>query len=144
MSFTKVIGSIKGKVLDAAHFEILKSAYELQEENIKQLQINNKLLEDKVTKLEEENKDFKEANQELSETISELQQKLYGFASDTGGVELSEVAHDILNVYKQHDETLLFDEFVASELSYSKIQVKAGFDELNTAGLTQQSVASLI
>jgi predicted nuclease with TOPRIM domain len=142
MGITEALDNIKGKVLDAAHFEILKSAYELQEKNIKQLQTNNGLLEEKVIKLEEENRHLKDTNQDLTETVAELQEKLYGFTSGAKRIELSQVAQDILKLYKKYDEICLFDEHVASELPHSKIQVKVGFDELNTTGLTESGLIS--
>ena len=37
MDILGVLQTLKGKVLDATHFELLKHAYELQDENLKQL-----------------------------------------------------------------------------------------------------------
>ncbi len=37
MEITAILNEIKGKVLDATHFELLKHAYDLQNQNIHQL-----------------------------------------------------------------------------------------------------------
>lgn len=46
MEITKILQTIKGKVLDATHFELLRNAYELQEKNITQLKSNNEALKE--------------------------------------------------------------------------------------------------
>ena len=66
MDIARILGSIKGKVLDATHFELLKHAYELQVQNTDQLnnnnealKENNELLQQKLRELEDENSRLK-------------------------------------------------------------------------------------
>src|SRR5688572_26032865 len=44
MDVISILNGIKGKVLDAAHFDLLRSAYDLQNENIEQLKSNNEAI----------------------------------------------------------------------------------------------------
>ena len=53
MGAIQTLDLIKGKVLDAANFEILKSAYEMQEKNIEQLKTSNEALKDNNQALNE-------------------------------------------------------------------------------------------
>ena len=41
MDVIAILQTLKGKVLDATHFDMLKHAYELQDQNLKQLKTNN-------------------------------------------------------------------------------------------------------
>ncbi len=66
MEITKILSTIKGKVLDATNYELLSSAYEIQQQNIIQLKENNtsikennELLKNKIQNQEETIKDFK-------------------------------------------------------------------------------------
>jgi hypothetical protein len=66
MDISKILSDIKGKALDAAHFDLLKHAYDLQNENIEQLKSNNQalkesneFLEEKVKRLEKENESLR-------------------------------------------------------------------------------------
>ena len=40
----QILAGLKDKVLDASHFDILRHAYELQNQNIEQLKTNNDAL----------------------------------------------------------------------------------------------------
>jgi hypothetical protein len=78
MDFLGMLNGLKGKVLDAAHFDLLKSAYDLQNENITQLKSNNEALKEnaelvrgQVEQLRLENHQLLETNKEL---LSELKQ----------------------------------------------------------------------
>ena len=66
MDISRILNDIKGKALDAAHFDLLKHAYDLQNENIEQLKSNNQalresndLLAEKVKRLEKENESLR-------------------------------------------------------------------------------------
>lgn len=128
MSITDALRGIKGKVLDSVHYELLKNAYDLQEENIKQLQTNNKLLQEKLTGLERENK-------ALKEDVSLLRQKVDKFEADAQITEFSEEACSILKVYSDSDETRLRVQEIARVTSFSNITLDAAFSELTDAGL---------
>jgi len=47
MEILSILAGLKDKVLDAAHYELLRGAYELQSKNIEQLQINNDALKER-------------------------------------------------------------------------------------------------
>lgn len=101
MDVTSVLQSVKGKVLDAAHFELLKHAYGLQEENITQLKSNNEalkesnlLLQDKIKKLEVQSAELEQKLGEASSTVQRLQPP----ASSKNS--LSAPAHAVLALFK--------------------------------------------
>jgi predicted nuclease with TOPRIM domain len=135
MDISKILGEIKGKALDAAHFDLLKHAYDLQNENIEQLKSNNEalkesnqLLLDKLERLEKE-------NELLRKSVECLKQQVVQ-SSDTfhaGG--LTEVARDVLRLYVQQDTTDLFDGDIIGALAHSRIHVEAALDELRKGGI---------
>ena len=136
MSVTDVLSGIKGKVLDATHFELLKHAYELQDENVKQLKTSNELLRQKIEKLEEE-------NETLRGMVRQLQQQIRESRSASGPPGLSEVARALLEQLVTEDTTEFNSDQVSSVLPYSKIQVEAALTELREAGMIHQSAISL-
>lgn len=76
-----ILSGIKDKVLDAHHFDLLKKAYEVQNQNIEQLKTNNEalrennsLLKEKAAKQEKEITLLKGTVEELKSRISELPQ----------------------------------------------------------------------
>lgn len=62
-SVIKILTGIKGKVLDATHYELLANAYDLQQQNINQLKENNSSL--------------KESNQILKEKLETHKKELF-------------------------------------------------------------------
>lgn len=70
MDILKILDGVKGKVLDAAHFELLKHAYELQEHNISQLKTNN-------AALKESNELLKERSKGIEDKVEQLEEELY-------------------------------------------------------------------
>ncbi|EHF7843799.1 hypothetical protein J3Y18_003593, partial [Salmonella enterica] len=74
---------VKGKVLDAAHFELLKHAYELQEHNISQLKTNNAALKESNELLKERSKGIEDKVEQLEDELHQVNgidntQLLYG------------------------------------------------------------------
>ena len=129
MDILGVLQALKGKVLDATHFELLKHAYELQNENLAQLKNNNEalresngLVKDKLAKLEPEIK-------RLRGIIEELEKKVPVGVPLSGYVP-SEAAAAILDQYVRKDETSLYDEQMLSSITMTKIEIEAGLDEL--------------
>jgi hypothetical protein len=133
MDILGVLQALKGKVLDAAHFELLKHAYELQDENLRQLKNNNdalrennELSKDKATRLEAENKALRR-KVEVLET-----DRPKGPAPE---VELSLAANTILEKFKELDKTDLYDEDLFKWLDMTRIEIETGLDELQNLGL---------
>jgi len=143
MGITEALSGIKGKVLDAAHFELLKSAYDLQEKNIKQLQTSNVLLKEQVEHIKEENRGLRDANEHLEKIVQELQQRIKEYKHQASASnQLSKVAYAILNTYAESDETELQKDHISSMLEYTNIKVEAGISELVAAKLIRQTRTS--
>ncbi len=128
MDIIKMLSGIKGKVLDAAHFELLKQTYDLQNQNIAQLKENNLLLQKKAKRIEKDNKSLKSSLEELRKQIPS--------PSDSSCLSnLSDVARDILKLYLSRDLTHMFNTDMASLLPHSQIQIEAAIDELMKANI---------
>lgn len=69
MDISKILSDIRGKVLDAEHFDSLMHAYDLQNENIKQLQNNNKALRESNERLQEEVNRLKIENESMRKSV---------------------------------------------------------------------------
>jgi chromosome segregation ATPase len=128
MEFSKILSEIKGKVLDAAHFDLLRHAYELQDENLKQLKSNNEALRENKEQLKEKISMLEQKIAELKKRIDYYQDQLKNFLAQE--YEMSEVANAILNLYLEHDETVLNIKRYYSLMPFSKIQVETGIEEL--------------
>jgi FtsZ-binding cell division protein ZapB len=81
MDVIAVLAGLKGKALDLRDIEILKHAYELQDQNIKQLKENNdalrdasKLAQDRVKSLEQENAELKTQKRLLTDRLHALEE----------------------------------------------------------------------
>ena len=130
MDVVNILNGIKGKVLDAAHFDLLRSAYDLQNENIEQLKSNNEairdsngLLKERIDKLEMEIARLKAENADLRARVADT-------SADTLEYEPTGIAKQILQVYRQVDEDLLFDKHAALVLPNSQLEVEVAFSEL--------------
>ena len=129
MDILGILQTLKGKVLDATHFEDLKHAYELQDQNLKQLKNNidalkesNELLKDKLTKLEQD-------VSKLRDTITALEKDVPASLSLAEYVP-SRVAAAILEQCVKHDVNEFLAEDMFSRISLSRIEANAGIDEL--------------
>jgi predicted RNase H-like nuclease (RuvC/YqgF family) len=133
MDIVKLLSSIKGKVLDATHFDLLKHAYELQNHNIEQLKNNNEalresngLLQDKVARLEQH-------NESLRTSLEGVRARPEAARADNIGAEVSEVAEAILQLYRERDAVKLYEAEILPALPFSRIQIEAAFDDLEQA-----------
>ena len=79
MDIIAILTGLKGKALELRDIEFLKHAYELQEQNIKQLKENNEAVRDalglaktRIESLESENADLKSKNAKLVARNNEL------------------------------------------------------------------------
>jgi len=135
MDIKKILGTIKGKVIDDSHFDLLKNAYEQQDRDIVQLKNNNEalgesneLFKQKLIKLTDENTILKESINKCKHIIKLLPQT--SLIDD-----FSEIAVNILELYISNDTTELWEKFIMRTLPFSEIQVQAGLDELSRAEL---------
>lgn len=135
MDISKILGEIKGKALDAAHFDLLKHAYDLQNDNIEQLKSNNEALRESNQLLLDKVKRFEKENEFLRKSIEDLKQQVIDSSDAFQAAELTEVARDVLRLYVQQDVTDLFDEDIIRALRHSRIHVEAALDELEKAGI---------
>jgi len=135
MDIIKILATIKGKVLDDSHFDLLKNAYDQQDQDIVQLKNNNdalgesnELFKQKIKKLTDENTILKESINKYKHIIKLLPQT--SLIDD-----FSEIAVNILELYISNDTTELWEKFIMRTLPFSEIQVQAGLDELSRAEL---------
>ena len=129
MEITKILGGLKDKVLDAANFELLKSAYELQEFNIEQLKStntaiteNNMLLKEQVQQLEGELDALRSENSDLRTRVKE--QSPQQIEMPTG------LTLGVLGVFYQADETTLYEGQIQGGLNASMVQIAAALSDL--------------
>jgi predicted nuclease with TOPRIM domain len=135
MDIINILGTIKGKVLDASHFDLLKHAYEQHQQNISQLKDNNDALRESNELLKQKIKDLNDENTILKETIKKYKNKIELLSQTSLTDNFSEIAVNILELYNSHDTTELWEKFIMRKLPFSKIQLQAGLDELCRAEL---------
>jgi len=126
----KILSDVKGKVLDVVHFDILKAAYELQNENIEQLKTNNEAFKENNNLLKEKTSVLEKENVVLKQNVSKLETELSGLRG-VGAIEkLSEVAENILKKCFELDITEFNDEDMIRILKRTKVEVQSAIDEL--------------
>ncbi len=137
-----ILSGLKDKVLDAKNFELLRNAYDLQNDNIEQLKSNNEAIKESNELLRERAKKLEKENQSLQRTVAELRQKVPQLDDSCESSGLSKVAVAILDLYHKSDETELWDQsqiIPPLQPSFTKIQVKSGLDELCEANIIRLS-----
>jgi len=135
MDIINTLGAIKGKVLDDSHFDLLKHAYELQDQDIVQLKNNNDALGESDELLKQKIKELNEENIILKETINKYKNIIKLLPQTSLIDNFSEIAVNILELYISNETTELWEKFIMRTLPFSEIQVQAGLDELNRAEL---------
>lgn len=135
MDIINILGTIKGKVLDASHFDLLKHAYELQHHDIVQLKDNNDALRESNELLKQKIKGLNDENTILKETIKKYKNIIKLLPQTSLIDNFSEIAVNILELYISNDTTELWEKFIMRTLPFSEIQVQAGLDELCRAEL---------
>ncbi len=136
MNIGTILSDIKGKVLDAAHFDRLKHAYDLQSDNIEQLSRNNAAFKEGNELLLKQVAELKEANDSLTQTVAQLRQRLAKLDDEPTLSRLSEVALAVLHLYQQADSTRLYKETdILATLSFTRIQIESAIDELKKADM---------
>jgi len=142
MDVISILSGVKNKVLDAKNYDLLKHAYDLQNQNIEQLKNNNEALKESNKLLQERVNQLKDENDSLIKSVNELTQRLSQLENDRTPAGLSKVALAILDLYRQRDTTDLWKEGeIISALNFGKIQIECGIDELRNAKMIAQSMA---
>jgi len=134
MDIIKILSDIKGKALDVAHFELLKSAYELQNQNIEQLKNNNEALNESNSLLKEKVSSMGKHIIKLEKQLEAIEKQIPSRVSRSS-VSLSEVARSILIRCLELDVTEFTDENMIRNLKHSRIKVEAAIDELSNLNL---------
>ena len=130
MEYGKILASIKGKVLDAAHFELLKSAYDLQAQNLEQLQANNAALKESNDLLKEKAGTLAKQCEQLKVRVAELEARLAAAAPEAKDVRFSETATAILTRCVKQDITDFYAEEMIEALPITRMEVEVAIDEL--------------
>lgn len=130
MDIIAILNAIKGKVLDATHFELLQNAYELQNQNIDQLNENNAALKESNDLLKSKVESLVKENGALKSHLSELEGRLAAIRSEVGERDLSEVASAILMKCVENDIANFYSEWMVNAVPFSRLQVEAAIDEL--------------
>ncbi len=137
MDIAAILSGIKGKVLDAKHIELLKHAYDLQNQNIEQLKSNNEALREKAQLLEERAALLKNENDALRATVEGLQARVDVPPRAPSLHGLSDVALNIVKLYRAMNKTDLFMDEIAPQVRCSQIQLEAAIGELEDAGIIE-------
>jgi len=140
MDIGTILNDIRDKVLDAAHFDRLKHAYDLQNDNIEQLSRNNAAFKESNELLVKQVAELQEANDLLTQTVAQLRQRLGQLDDEAAISPLSPVALAILHLYQQADSTKLYKESdILAALSFTRIQIEAAIDELRREDMIKHS-----
>ncbi len=135
MDILSILSGLKGKVLDAAHFELLQSAYELQSQNISQLKENNAAIKESNSLLTDKNQRLTKENKELEEKINHLNEKI-----PQAGNEVSSVALALLKKCVEIDVTDFYVDEMLELIPYSKMQFEAAIEELEEIKFLEFSI----
>jgi len=135
MDILSILSGLKGKVLDAAHFELLQSAYELQNQNISQLKENNAAIKESNSLLTDKNQRLVKENKELEKEIDNLKAKI-----PQAGNEVSNVALALLKKCVEIDATDFYVDEMAKLIPYTKMEFEAAIEELEEIKFLEFSI----
>jgi hypothetical protein len=123
----KILGDLKGKVLDALHFDLLRQAYELQSQNIEQLKENNAVLRERSDLLKDKSEALLEEITRLKAKVADLEARVPG---DARKYEPKGLALKILQSYKKTDSSSLEDRFLLRSISCGRVELEVALREL--------------
>ncbi|MEM8737267.1 MAG: hypothetical protein AAGG38_02150 [Planctomycetota bacterium] len=133
MDVTGMLSGLKGKVLDAAHFDILKSAYDLLNQNLEQLKSNNAAISENRDLLQEKIERLEKDNSSLREQVKKYKQ----LAANTAMVSnknLSSVETELLIMFKQKDSLIISSSVYGPLERRSKIEFTNAIEDLKKRG----------
>ncbi len=125
MDILSILSGLKGKVLDAAHFELLQSAYELQSQNISQLKENNAAIKESNVLLTDKIKQLTNENKELQDKLENLKSRI-----PQADNEVSNIAMALLKKCSEIDATDFYVDQMIDLIPYTKMQFEAAIEEL--------------
>ncbi|WP_324724503.1 hypothetical protein [Lelliottia sp. JS-SCA-14] len=139
MDILKILDGVKGKVLDAAHFELLQHAYQLQENNVLQLKTNNLAFKESNELLKEKLKKHEEKIEQLEGELSSVKKALRKQNDDDSEkvIKLSENATKVMSKIINEDVTHFYQNAIIDVMDISRISVEAALDELMDYGLIE-------
>jgi DNA anti-recombination protein RmuC len=140
MDVLSILSGIKGKVLDAAHFDLLRSAYDLQKENIEQLKCNNDAIRDGNAVLKQRIEQLEAEIARLETENADLRRRVTDTGADEVEYQPSGLAKQILRIYRQVDNGLLFDKHAASVLRKSQLEIETAFSELTKQRVVDRGI----
>lgn len=134
MDITAILGGIKGKVLDAVNFDLLKATYELQNENVEQLktnsaalQLSNSLLLERTASLEKEVERIRQENKQLRELIPS--------GDEITNYIPSGLAAKIIRAFLSYGESTIFGDRLRDAVGSSALEIEVAFKELVAHGV---------
>ncbi len=130
MDIIGILNSIKGKVLDSANFELIQTAYELQNNNVEQLKENNSAINESNKLLKEQTEQVVIENNQLKSKVAELEAQLTAVSPKDHAADISEAALAILKQCIDQDLTNFYDAEMVNSISFSSMQAEVGIDEL--------------
>ncbi len=136
MDIGKLLSDLKGKVLDASHFDLLRHAYDLQEQNIVQLKSNNAALKESNDLLKDKLSSYVKKIEDLEEENSKLTKQVISQSnSKSEKIVLSDSAIAVLKKIVQEDVTDFYQNAIIDVLGMGRIATQAALDELSEKGL---------
>lgn len=130
MDISSILSGLKDKVLDAAHFELLKSAYQLQEQNIAHLKSNNEAHRESVNLQHEKIERLERERDCLAVEVEKLRAELEAHEPPGTADELSEESEAVMGAFLSRDATTLDEHTIRQHVGFGKIELNAAIDEL--------------
>ncbi len=142
MDIAKLLGGLKDKVLDAGHLELLRSAYDMQNETITQLKNNNEPLREGNDLLREKNEGLVEKIDRLTADNASLREQVP--AESTAEVEYkpSPMPAAILSQFHLQDKPDLWNDELIDLLPNSRIEVLSALSELTENNIAEVGIVA--
>jgi predicted transcriptional regulator len=129
MDITKILSTIKGKVLDATNYELLVSAYDLQQQNIIQLKENNTSIKESNTLLKEKLDAYEKLIKEQEEKISQFEVQAL-IPISTNSESRAKEDNDILIFLSNNSQSTIYKEHLSSHLNLQDAKTQYYLDGL--------------
>jgi hypothetical protein len=135
MDFLTLLSTMEYRVLDAKNFELLKTAYALQEQNLEHLRGANAALTENAELLRTRVEQLAAEVAKLRADREALQQIL----PPDVVFSPSPLARDILAVFQRREATQINDKLDVAEIPGARSAIDAAFEELCAAKLVEMS-----
>lgn len=133
MEIVKLLGTFKGKALDLKDVELLKHAYQLQDENIKQLKTSNDLFREQVESLRlqirERDSEIASLTGEIAQTKAQLEEAVRQRPEENSA--LSEEQTTMLTHLANHEDRRVYHTDIANWMSLPLTIVKHHMESLS-------------